>query len=366
MSVERPLRILTVGDPHFQSKSINETNIMEESLVGMIDEMKGTSKEIDLLVILGDVHHKHSQMDIMNNMRVTKFLTLMASKLPTYVLVGNHDIANNEQFLPEAHSLFSLKFCPSLTIVDNPMKVEVRGVQISLLPYLPVGRFYEGLNMIEDWEQSEIIFCHQEVRGVQLSKTMTSDSSDVWPKDNCLLVCGHIHTYQIIGDNIIYVGTPYSQNFAELDRKTVSIFNHCTHPEDFDSEYSTPLKGWIEERMDLDIPGRLQVSCAVEELNDSCEIKELLTTDHPEGTKLKLRIRGTDDQLKHIKKLPIISKLRSKYELDIQNINLEVFKPLQYEESESFTDSFESYLHNLNLGNLIPVFKKLSQPLSAE
>lgn len=363
----KTLRILTVGDPHFQTKSIRETNLMEQNLLGLIDEMNKNDEELDMLVILGDVHHKHSQMDIMNNMRVTKFLTTIASKVPTYVLVGNHDIANNEQFLPEAHSLFSLKFCSSLTIVDRPLKIQLKGETICMLPYLPVGRFYEGLNMIEGWQESSIIFCHQEVRGVQLSKHTTSQSSDSWPSENCLLVCGHVHTYQVVADNLVYVGTPYSQNFAELDMKTISVFTRSDDLSiDSDDESLTVLKGWIEERLDLGIPGRLQVSSSVENLEEDPNILELLNTEHPEGTKLKLRIRGTSDQLKHVKKLPSIRQLGGKYELTIQNINLEVFKPLQYEETEKIEDAFRSYLRNQNLDHLIATFDKLIEPLEME
>jgi DNA repair exonuclease SbcCD nuclease subunit len=341
---------------------------MEENLIELIEEMNGTENEIDMLVILGDVHHKHSQMDIMNNMRVTKFLTNISTKIPTYVLVGNHDIANNEQFLPEAHSLFSLKFCSTLTVVDRPMKIEFKGEVISMLPYLPVGRFYEGLDMIEGWQDSSIIFCHQEVRGVQLSKHTTSESSDSWPEENCLLVCGHVHTYQRVSKNLIYVGTPYSQNFAELDRKTVSVFTRASEESLSDStdENTTPLVGWVEERLNLNIPGRLQVSCSISELESDPNILELIETEHPEGTKLKLRIRGTNEQLKHVKKLPIIRNLKEKYELTIQNINLEVFKPLQYEETEKIEDAFHSYLRNQDLEHLIPVFDMLVQPLEVE
>jgi DNA repair exonuclease SbcCD nuclease subunit len=80
------MKVIAIGDPHFQTENIPEVNLF-------IERMETLAKEEcpDLIVILGDVLHTHERLHTIPLNKAYEFVDKMRNIAPTIVLVGNHD-----------------------------------------------------------------------------------------------------------------------------------------------------------------------------------------------------------------------------------------------------------------------------------
>ena len=366
------INVLAIGDPHFRISTVRETTLMELRIMELIDNHPSLSA----VIVMGDIHHSHSKINMQVQVRATDFLINLSKRLPTYVLVGNHDIAHNECFLPKEHSLYPLKFVPSLNIIDYPVVVELhdrsvdsddsitdsivdeksekseknmksKSERVTMCPFIPKNRFFEALDLCPEWRESVAVFAHQEVRGVKLG-SIESNSTDIWSNDLMRLFSGHVHTY-FDWENGTYIGTPFSQNFGETDPKTVSILTY--HPPTGEA-----VRGiWTEVRHNLNIPQHLQDRCTVEDLHDPQSLKvhdlmTILSTAYPTGTKFKLKVQGSAEQLSYIHTIPLIEQLSIKFDFTLEKIAITQFSDIDYVEQSNFGEMFFSYLHHQGQG----------------
>ena len=81
------LKIIAVGDPHFQCENIPDVELFIEKL-----EKLALDHNPDLIVILGDLLHTHERLHTIPLNKAYEFVDRMRQIAPTYVLVGNHDM----------------------------------------------------------------------------------------------------------------------------------------------------------------------------------------------------------------------------------------------------------------------------------
>ena len=106
------INILLVGDPHLVSESpVASTLVISETL------KIAKEKKPDIIVILGDVLSYHSKADITPLKWATIWFQKLQNIAPTYVLIGNHDMKNPDQFLLDDHIFFANKFIESGPII---------------------------------------------------------------------------------------------------------------------------------------------------------------------------------------------------------------------------------------------------------
>lgn len=290
--------VLVIGDPHFKISNICETDSMVESIIRI-----ATERHPDMIVVLGDILDRHETIHVSPLTRSIKFLSRLMIIAPTYVLIGNHDLKNNKQFLSDEHPFTALKLLPSITIVDTTKLIRVKGHIFVLVPYTPPGRFKEALNTVQSgipnipnlqststnsWQGATCIFAHQEFRGAQMG-AMTSTEGDVWPTSLPYVVSGHIHDYQELQSNILYVGTPIQHTYGDRHDKTISLFTyHSPNSRD-------------HERIDLGLPRKQIVHLTCEEISSYTA---------PANSNTKIVVRGTTGELKAIMKHPNIEALK--------------------------------------------------------
>lgn len=207
------LRILTIGDPHFKVSGVQEHEEMIDAVLKITKEQSP-----DLIVVLGDVLDRHETIHVSPLSRAVRFLLELAKISKTYVLIGNHDLKNNRQFLSKEHGLIGLHY-ENLIIVDEPIEAQ----KLIFCPYVPPGRFEEALAQIPNWQSARMIFAHQEFRGANMEGIESADG-DKWDASYPTVVSGHIHTFQILQSNLIYPGTPMQHNFGDDPNKGLSLF----------------------------------------------------------------------------------------------------------------------------------------------
>ena len=204
------LNIIAVGDPHFQTGNIPEVNMF-------IDRLENLAKEVmpDLIVILGDLLHTHEKLHVIPYNKALHFVERMRNITETIVLVGNHDMCNNQQFLSTEHWMNPMKEWKGVKIVDTIYHRDIKGYHLVFCPYVFPGRFQEALNSDQrDWKDADCIFAHQEFYGCKMG-AIVSVEGDRWPEEFPNIVSGHIHSKQNIQKNIYYCCLLYTSDAAD-------------------------------------------------------------------------------------------------------------------------------------------------------
>lgn len=269
-------KIYTIGDPHFKVSNRQDMKIFTDVCIDSINE-----KNPDFIVVMGDILDRHENIHVHALMDATNFLKRLGKITKTFVLIGNHDRPNNSNFLTDEHPFTALKDIDNIIIVDN---VVVHG-EFMFVPYVPPGRFHEA---IDGYNLTDFtaIFAHQEFRGANY-KCIVSSIGDVWDENMPLVISGHIHEYQQIQDNIIYVGTPIQHNFGDKDDCSVSYF-----------EFSTGE--FTEERIYLDVPKKRIIKLDYE------EVEQFLSKDNSFNGKTKLVVSGPHEKLQTLSKSGVL------------------------------------------------------------
>jgi len=300
---------IAIGDPHFQINNITEVDTFIERINALVQYENPT-----FIVCLGDILHTHERLHTTPLNRAYKFIDTLRKIAPTFVIVGNHDMFNNQQYLTEdGHWLGGMREWKNVTIVDKTTTAQFGVHSFTLVPFVPNGKFIEALDTIgTDWKTSTTIFAHQEFYGCKMG-AIQSIEGDKWSTDFPLVISGHIHTRQRSQPNVYYTGSSLQHAFGENEESTVT---HITF---------TRTKDCILRDISLNMPRKRIVYRDIDDID----------TFEPTNTvdKIKLTINGTCEQFKSFKKT-------KKYkDLTERGIRV-VFKPrkITLEERDTTTD----------------------------
>lgn len=200
-------KIAAFGDIHISTKNRLQVDEFEAKVVLVLKEVMP-----DTIVLLGDILNDHERINSQALNRAIKFIEEMTKIAPTYVLVGNHCMYNNSQFLNSNHWMNCLKkWKPNpgeypLMIVDKVHLNEEK--DIAFVPYVAPGRFLEALHTClkpPEVEDLRVIFAHQEFKGCKMG-AFVSEIGDEWGDDMPFVVSGHIHENQQVGE-VYYPGS---------------------------------------------------------------------------------------------------------------------------------------------------------------
>lgn len=287
------MRVLVVGDMHIKTSTLGT---LEEAYQDLVDACINACPEY--VVLLGDQLDGHGVVQTQCLEALTKLLESISKHSKVIMLVGNHDMLNNQQFCTDLHPFNAMKHMKGVTVVDAPLVVtpldeENRPLACSpsfiCTPFVPTGRFAEALDthLSEDWKQwrtrkaDAIVFAHQEFKGVQMSQ-VTSTKGDIYEEDWPMVISGHIHERQKLGNNVQYVGTPWKHSFTNECTKTTSLL-------DFGSESGCDPSSYVETRVEL--KGVMQKICL------TCDAGDLGELDLEEGAMYKITVVGTEAEL---------------------------------------------------------------------
>lgn len=231
-------QILFIGDVHIKFNNLKEVEILENKIL----ELK---EHITFIVIAGDILDSHEKINTQLLNKAYNFIKTCRLKAPVYVLVGNHDYINNQQFLTSNHWMNGLKEWSNIFIVDKPMYYDASLHTVSpsspedssrgkylFMPYVPVGRFIEALDTTNntqvdfkdfDWKDCVCIFAHQEMKNCKMGP-IQSVEGDEWDLNWPMLISGHIHERQNVQNNILYPGSVINHSFGS-DNQGLSLIS---------------------------------------------------------------------------------------------------------------------------------------------
>jgi DNA repair exonuclease SbcCD nuclease subunit len=279
------LKFLTVGDPHFKFNNELETNLMEIQVKDII-----LREKVDIGVVMGDILDKHEKVDMNTYDRAIKFLHTLSEVSPyLYILIGNHDRANNNVFMTTQHVFNSLKkWGPTIKVIDTTTTVEHGGATFIFVPYVPTGRFIEALEIgghKSPYSGVSCIFAHQEFKGAKMN-AITSNVGDEYDPAAPMCISGHIHDYDQLQANLLYVGTPIQHGFADTLDKSLSLFTFDGVEASSESDSEIVNRKMIvidHRRLQLDIPRKMNFILSAE---------KLLEFKMPSNTRVKIKVTG--------------------------------------------------------------------------
>ena len=273
---------LVIGDPHFKVGNVKETDEMCEAIYRVVRE-----KKPDFIVVLGDILDRHESIHAAPLCRSVDFLTKLeklCGEYGTWVLIGNHDMPNNRQFLTQIHPFTALKHLSEeqkLCIADTTINRTWKNNKFKFVfvPYVPPGRFVDALNTLADgtWTDATAIFAHQEFFGCKMG-AIISNEGDKWPLGNPYVISGHIHDYQEPQTNILYTGTPMQHAFGDQHHKTISYFEFNVKDGKVERKH---------ERIDLHLRKKHLEHITCTEVSghiprNNCDLKIVITGTSPE------------------------------------------------------------------------------------
>lgn len=278
------VKALIIGDPHFKVSNRRETDIMVKDI---LDEAK--KHQPHFIVVLGDVLDRHEIIHVNPLTRAISFLQALTRYAPTYVLIGNHDLKNNQEFLSEEHPFTALKSWKDITIVDRPISRIIQDQSFVFVPYVPPGQFLQALEHlplsdVTHWTKARCIFAHQEFRGCHMGAIISSEG-DVWNPEWPLVISGHIHDYQQLQRNLLYPGTPIQHTYSDRQDKGITL---CHFPPNTDDYQST--------RLTLTVPLKHIVRLSYTQLTHPPTIRG----------EAKIIISGTSNEIKGLQSHPTI------------------------------------------------------------
>lgn len=308
------IRALIIGDVHVKINNVPETDDMTNKLVKIAENIKP-----DFIVLLGDILHTHEKIHVSPLMRAEKLIRLLSQISPTFVLIGNHDRPNNSTYLTDDHAFNAMKQWTNTYIVDEKVvDVNIGGFRFLFVPYVYPSLFmptltHEEKGVKEPLNKTAAIFCHQEFLNAKMG-AIESKVGDPWDLQNPLVISGHIHDYDRLQPNLIYVGTPFQQSWGDQTEKCVSLFTFTKSNNDIGIENII----WQEDRIDLGIIKRVIIYITPE---------EVLNFIPPEGKLVKLTIRGDSASIATVRQLDKIKELRA---MGI-NVNFKIIKTTEPE-----------------------------------
>ena len=285
--------VLVVGDIHFQKDAFLQGEELIEKLVAAAIDASPT-----MIVLLGDILDNHETVRNSQYKQAEKLIDSLRSIAPLYILMGNHDLINQSQFLTDNHFFGPFKKWEGVTIVDTPISVTLemsnKTVTLVMTPYVPPGRLNEALNTLLEgdepvnWLLADIIFAHQEIKGV-VYNGRDSSKGDAWDESFPPLISGHIHEPCQVGENVYYVGSARQVASNETPDKRIWSIT-------FDDD------GFQKEEIDLELKARKEIEMDYEDV-------KRFDFDLVDRYYVKLKVKGTREQTKLFRKSQLHAKL---------------------------------------------------------
>lgn len=284
------MRILTVGDPHIQSKHLDDAKLFTDRLRDV-----ALREKPDIIVLLGDILHTHEKLHTQALNHARSLFMKMAEIAPTYVLVGNHDYINNSQRLSDNHWMVSMRELPNVTIVDRVIEV-LHGAEhrFIMLPYVPDGQFHEVLDESQlEWRTSTAVFGHQLFDGAKMG-AIVAKGVEEW-NGPPLCISGHIHDKQRF-DHLHYVGASFAHAFGDTAEKTIAIYNF-------------QQSGMEYVDVSLDMPRLITLRGVVGD-SDTL-IAKILKRNNSDNNRYRLVLTGEPSEVVTLKKSALYKQLQS-------------------------------------------------------
>jgi DNA repair exonuclease SbcCD nuclease subunit len=191
------MKVLFFGDPHIQISNLEESHKL---LQFVLDQ----SKNVDRLVILGDLFHNHANVRVEVQHFWSKWFHKLDKEVETFVLVGNHDQIGNYSTTISSLSIFNQIEYNRVYFIHSPIHYDNI---FGFMSYInDKQEFIKEANRLVD-EGAKVLVVHQDIDGAQYENGFYCANGVKQEELNCdLIIGGHIHKRSRFG-KVILPGT---------------------------------------------------------------------------------------------------------------------------------------------------------------
>ena len=268
-----------MGDPHVKPSNIEESQRLIDWLSGLVVDLP--------LIFLGDQLDTFgvARVEVVDFWRKALHQLTKARAEKIFFIVGNHD--QNHAGTHNFMSVFA-NFSDQVVVVEEPTTYE----NCRLIPFMRDNKDF--VKAVND-SGSQTIFCHQEFDGAQFENGFYSPHGVKLDEltNTGLIISGHIHKTQHLGDKVFYPGTPRPLTKSDAnEQKGVWV----AAIEDRDFEFIPTPKEVAKSFRSITINSETDLKVVKKELKD------------PE--RLYVNIQGSSDFIKGVTKKLDLSEVK--------------------------------------------------------
>lgn len=205
------MKTLVIGDLHLKPSNIETFKMFHSFLMRIIQE-----KQPDNLVYLGDIYDNKNIMYGSVHNCFCRHLEEISNHISQSIILiaGNHDYVSTayDEVAFDSVRNISDKIC-----IITPSMSEFKSKNVSFVPY----NIKENIEkIIRDVCEETIVYGHFGLNGFYYNNSIIAEheADSRFIKADCLYILGHFHGHQQRGP-VLYLGTPWSQNFGEANQK---------------------------------------------------------------------------------------------------------------------------------------------------
>ena len=247
-------RVWILGDLHFgvRANSMEWLEIQKDFFENLfIPTLKEHVQPGDVLVQVGDTFDNRQSINIKVLNYAVDLFERLGEILPTHIICRNHDIWAKQS--NEITSIDSLKWIPNVQIYKEPELLKWNNRNVLMMPWRKDAN--HEAETLADFPQTDIVFCHSEVKGIYLNAKVKNDhgtDSNIYDKYT-RVYSGHIHFRQERG-KLLMVGTPYQLTRSDANNaKGFDVVDLSNMEESFYENHISPkfLKYNITQLFDI-------------------------------------------------------------------------------------------------------------------
>lgn len=231
-------------------------------------------------------------------------------KLHITAIAGNHD---KMSYISEASYLDTFAPYEGFTLVKDHCVHHMRGISVATIPFFKESdgtfdKYFKEIGKIGKETPIDYLITHIAVDGVknndgsEVEKSFNKSRFKAFKK----VFIGHYHNQQKIGKNIYYIGSLRQNNFGEDDKKGLTVVYRDGSHEQFKLNFTN----YRTVVIDLD-------KVKPEEIDKMKELKR------KKGDKVRLKIKGTKEQVAAVNKVKF-KMLGYSIDTDIYDPNVNV------------------------------------------
>lgn len=248
------MRALFTGDFQTDWSNIDKCEIIWKFILELCKKYA-----LEAIVLTGDLKAAYNPVD----MRVTKFWDKAISKarendIRVIILLGNHDRIG---LYTDSKNWLSVLKRFGAEVFDKPGVCELHDGKIAMLPFTTsVTKLRQRSDELAQlhWNQNkDILLFHADIKNCKYNQLGTKSNgrlnvNELHPEKYAWCIGGHIHLPQYIEPNVYYVGSPFIQDWGEVNqRKSFIIVTPNSLGDSRIKFVDSPIPGWY----DKDWPG---------------------------------------------------------------------------------------------------------------
>ena len=200
----------------------------------------------DIILHLGDYYDSRQSI----NVKVLNLGVEIAEELSKiftdgiYIIVGNHDVFGKNT--NDVNSLKSIKWISSVTVVEEPVSLNLGGRSFFLMPWRKDQE--AEAQCLEETSPHDYLCCHCDIRGLKFNRYSSVEHGSSIDKFRKFgkVYSGHIH-YSQESENVKILGSPYELTRSDMaNPKGITLLDLNTREETYFPNNFSPKHKRIE------------------------------------------------------------------------------------------------------------------------